>query len=152
MLPLYAPILLSLIGVGAETTRSAFTTRSWNCCKPSCSWSGVANVTQPVTACDTTNIPLSDPKVQSSCDGGDAYACANLSPVQINETMSYGFAGVQLEGEDKSGWCRACYGLTFTSGLVRNRTMVVQAVSLVTGTQVNTFDLFVCAIHTDFNF
>lgn len=146
MSPLSLAILLLLSKTTVETVNSALTTRSWNCCKPSCSWPRVANVTSPVKACDASNNMLTDYEKQSSCDNpttGGAYACADEHPWQIDDTTSYGFAAVRLEGEDRSTWCCACYNLTFTSGLLLNRTMVIQAVSMVSGIRTNTFDLFV---------
>lgn len=137
-------ILVQLLPLGA--TKSARTTRSWNCCKPSCSWPDVANVTNPVTSCDRGNTPLTDYAQTSSCDkppDGGAFACADQHPWQIDEKTSYGFAAVQLVGEDRSEWCCACYRLTFTSGRLPNRTMVVQAVSLTAPADIDTFDLYV---------
>lgn len=132
-----------LLKIGAAKT--ALTTRSWNCCKHSCSWPGVGNVSSPVKTCDRGNtpLPLTDYAKPSSCNNppdGGAYACAHLQPWQ-NNTISYGFAAIQLAGENATAWCCACYSLTFTSGLLQNRRMVVQAVSITTSASNNAFDL-----------
>ena len=148
MSPLSLAIILFLSENTVGATKSARTTRSWNCCKPSCSWQRVANVSNPVKVCDASNNMLADYEKPSSCDNptaGGAYACADEQPWQIDDALSYGFAAVSLQGQDKSTWCCACYNLTFTSGLLRNRTMVIQAVSAVSGLEDNTFDLFVRA-------
>lgn len=128
-----------------ESAKTARTTRSWSCCKPSCSWFGVANVTNPVTTCDRGNTPLEGYTQTSSCDqptDGGAFACAEQHPWELDDETSYGFAKVQINGQDRRAWCCACYSLTFTSGLLLNRTMVVQAVG-VTDSAEDTFDLLV---------
>lgn len=88
---------------------SGQSTRYWDCCKPSCSWSGKASVNRPVLACDANNNPLSDASVKSGCDGGSAYTCANNSPWAVNDQLSYGFAATKLSGGTESSWCCACY-------------------------------------------
>lgn len=122
---------------------SASTVRSWDCCKPSCSWKGAADVSAPVAACDGTNQILKNFDEDSSCGGGKAYLCANQQPWQIDARTSYGFAAVQLQGQDRSAWCCACYHLTFTSGHAQNQSMVVQAISMSPGNPDNIFNLFV---------
>lgn len=128
----------------------ALTTRSWNCCKPSCSWPEAADVNNPVTTCDKSNVPLESYNQTSSCDKppeGGAYACADQHPWQVDDTISYGYAAVHLAGADKSTWCCACYELHFNTGVgqspLLNRTMVVQAVSMTDSVASNTFDLLV---------
>lgn len=139
---------ISISTTGASV--GALTTRSWNCCKHSCSWLGVVNVSKPVTTCDKNNVPLEDYNQPSSCDDpfeGAAYACADQHPWQVDDTISYGYAAVQLGGADKSTWCCACYELQFNTGVgqspLLNRTMVVQAVSMTNSVASNTFDLLV---------
>ena len=125
----------------AGAAGSANTTRSWNCCKHSCSWPGAGNVSRPVKTCDRSNSIRADYVNASSCDdGGEAYACADLQPWPIDNTTSYGFAAVQLSGETEKAWCCACYNLTFTSDVLQNRKMMVQAVSSTSGDS-STFDL-----------
>ena len=131
----------------AETAGSANTTRSWNCCKHSCSWPGAGNFSNPVKTCDRSNIALADYASSSSCGDGGAYACADLQPWRIDDTTSYGFAAVQLPGETTT-WCCACYKLIFTSGNLQNHKMVVQAVSKTDGVY-NTFDLQVGVISNE---
>lgn len=40
--------------------------------------------------------------------------------------MAYGFAAASIVGSTEGGWCCACYELTFTSGPVAGKKMVVQ--------------------------
>ena len=146
IVPLSLLILLFFTETAVGAASYAPTTPSSKCCNPKCKRTRVPNVSSPVKACNASNQILADHETQSSCDNptaGGAYACANEQPWQIDDTTSYGFAAVSLQGEDKSTWCCACYNLTFTSGLVQNRTMVIQAVSVVSGNEENTFDLFV---------
>lgn len=136
-------LLLAFLPIVAGTAGSAFTTRSWDCCKPACSWNGTADVSAPVAVCDATNKSLRDFDEESSCGSGNANLCANQQPWQIHATTSYGYAAARLKGQDRSEWCCACYNLTFTSGVVRNHTMVVQAISMLSNTLDNTFNLLV---------
>ena len=143
-------LLLSILVVNQlsliHAAKFARTTRSWNCCKPSCSWPDIANITNPVTSCDRDNFPLQDYAQISSCDkplDGGAFSCADQQPWQIDDKTSYGFAAAQIIGEDRNEWCCACFNLTFTSGRLFNRTMVVQATSLTSPTDADIFDIYV---------
>lgn len=51
--------------------------------------------------------------------------CSDLSPWAIGESMAYGFATVS----NASPSCCSCYMLTFTSGPIVGKQMVVQAVN-----------------------
>ncbi|CAE6518919.1 unnamed protein product [Rhizoctonia solani] len=120
-----AAIFSSLTLVLAQS--SGTTTRYWDCCKESCGWSGKASVTSPVQSCNKDSKPLTDPNTKSGCDGGPAFACANHSPWAVNDNLSYGFAAVKLQGGTEASWCCQCYELTFTSGPVQGKKMIVQA-------------------------
>lgn len=88
---------------------SGHSTRYWDCCKPSCAWSGKASVSAPVLTCDASDNPLTDPDVKSGCDGGTAYACTNNSPWAADDSLAYGFAATSINGGSESSWCCACY-------------------------------------------
>ncbi|KAG9085410.1 hypothetical protein FRC06_003627 [Ceratobasidium sp. 370] len=131
---------------------SGVTTRYWDCCKESCGWSGKASVSGPVKSCDKNNNPLSDFNAQSSCNGGGAFACANhiltlmdifQSPWAVNDNLSYGFAAVKLQGGSESTWCCQCYQLTFTSGPVAGKQMIVQTTNTGGDLGNNHFDLMI---------
>ncbi|KAF3008655.1 hypothetical protein E8E13_008789 [Curvularia kusanoi] len=109
----------------------ALTTRYWDCCKPSCAWRGKASVTNPVGSCSADEKPI-DVDAGTGCNGGTAYACSQQQPWAVNDTLSYGFAGVYLTKEivgDKTedAWCCACYQLDFTSEPLRGKSMIIQA-------------------------
>ncbi|XP_037025249.1 endoglucanase-5-like [Bradysia coprophila] len=47
-------------------------------------------------------------------------------PWAINDHLSYGFAAAYIEGQDENDWCWGCYELSFTSGPVVGKRMIVQ--------------------------
>jgi hypothetical protein len=110
----------------------AITTRFWDCCKPSCAWNGKADVNKPVLSC-TADDKVTDIAAGTACGtGGTAYQCSNQQPWAINDTMSYGYAGVFIQPDLTSGgiegaWCCACYQLDFTSDPLRGKSLIVQA-------------------------
>src|SRR4051812_14184646 len=112
---MHAKTVLSLLAAASLTATtnaasgSGQTTRYWDCCKPSCAWSGKASVSSPARTCDRNNTPLPSPDTKSGCDGGSAYTCANYSPRAVNSTVAYGFAATKLAGGSESSWCCACY-------------------------------------------
>ncbi|KAK3933514.1 glycoside hydrolase [Diplogelasinospora grovesii] len=121
---------------------SGSSTRYWDCCKPSCAWSGKASVSAPVLACDKNDNPLTNVNAVSGCQsGGTAYTCSDQSPWAINDNLSYGFAATAISGGSESTWCCACYALTFTSGPVAGKQMVVQSTSTGGDLGSNQFDL-----------
>jgi hypothetical protein len=113
----------------AQNTRAGVgvAERYWDCCKPDCTWAARADFNQPVRVCDIEDKPLSNDNLPSGCGGGPSYACSNQSPWAVNSTFSYGYAGVFLIGRAADSWCCSCYELTFTSGRVAGKKMVVQA-------------------------
>ncbi|KAF2497720.1 hypothetical protein BU16DRAFT_548789 [Lophium mytilinum] len=130
----YLAIIFSFLAFAAVSrasnvsySGSAVTTRYWDCCKPSCSWAGKAHFSSPVQTCDVHDKPLSDFSAGTGCNGGTAYSCTNQSPWAVNDTFSYGFAGVFIKDHVEDYWCCACYQLTFTSGAIKGKTMVLQA-------------------------
>ncbi|GJN69843.1 hypothetical protein PLICBS_003895 [Purpureocillium lilacinum] len=122
---------------------SGVSTRYWDCCKPSCAWSGKAAVSKPVTTCDKNDSPLADADAQSGCNGGPAFACTNNSPFAVNDNLAYGFAATALGGGTESSWCCACYALKFTSGPVAGKTLVVQSTNTGGDLGSNHFDLMI---------
>ena len=126
----------------------AITTRFWDCCKPSCSWNGKGPLSQPVQTCGKDEKPISDFSAGTGCNGGTAYACSNQQPWAVNDTLSYGFAGIFLTGHVEDFWCCACYQLDFTSDPLKGKSMIIQASN--TAYDINTanrFSLAVSPIH-----
>nr|APQ40634.1 beta-1_4-endoglucanase [Canariomyces arenarius] len=145
-LSLLAPLslLLGPVFVSAQgASGSGRTTRYWDCCKPSCAWPRKGNSPSPVRTCDKNDNPLNDGgNTRSGCDsGGSAYTCSSQSPWAVNETVAYGWAAVNIAGSNEAAWCCACYELTFTSGPVAGKKMVVQATNTGGDLGNNHFDI-----------
>jgi hypothetical protein len=131
----------------AGASGTGTTTRYWDCCKPSCAWSGkttLAAGSTSVETCDINNNPLTDPNAVSGCDGGTAYMCSNESPWAVTDDLAYGYAAVNIAGGTEESWCCACYELTFTSGPVAGKKMIVQATNTGGDLGTNQFDISVC--------
>jgi hypothetical protein len=127
----------------AQVSGSGKTTRYWDCCKPSCAWPGKGPA--PLKTCDKSDNPLNDNgATRSGCDsGGSAYMCSNQSPWAVNDQLAYGWAAVRISGKTELDWCCACYELTFTSGPVAGKKMVVQASNTGGDLGSNHFDIAV---------
>ncbi|RYO81950.1 hypothetical protein DL762_006854 [Monosporascus cannonballus] len=138
-------VVLGLLAAASVSTAFAQTTgrttRYWDCCKPSCSWSGKADVSAPVTTCDKNDRLLSSPSTRSGCDGGSAFTCSNMSPWVVSDNLSYGYAATAITGKTESDWCCACYQLQFTSGPVSGKKMIVQSTNTGGDLGSNHFDL-----------
>ncbi|KAI7858177.1 RlpA-like double-psi beta-barrel-protein domain-containing protein-containing protein [Circinella umbellata] len=131
----YAPISGGSSGAGS-------TTRYWDCCKASCSWPGKADVSSPVNTCKADGVTrLTDNNAQSGCNGGNAYMCNDNQPWAVNDKLSYGFAAASIAGKNEAGWCCGCYELTFTSGAVEGKKLVVQVTNTGGDLGSNHFDL-----------
>ncbi|ODV63994.1 glycoside hydrolase family 45 protein [Ascoidea rubescens DSM 1968] len=120
---------------------SGVTTRYWDCCKPSCSWNGKADVSHPVHACAADGFSILDVNAQSACTGGSAFPCNNQQPWAVSDSLAYGFAAVALGDGDESKTCCACYKLTFTSSSIAGKTMIVQVTNTGDDLAYNQFDI-----------
>ena len=127
--------------IGNEGKRPGKTTRYWDCCKPSCSWSGKATVSHPVNTCSRDGSLISDVDARSGCDGGEAFMCTDQQPWAVSDTLSYGFAAASISGGSESTWCCACYKLTFTSTSIAGKEMIVQVTNTGGDLGENHFDL-----------
>lgn len=105
-------VVFWMLGLG-EAARGV-TTRYWDCCKPSCAWSGKAQVSNPVNTCNIHDQYLHDDDASSACSGGSAYTCSNQGPWAVDDGLAYGFAAVKLAGKGERDWCCACYKYVHT--------------------------------------
>lgn len=139
------PAFLLASGAAAQAQGSGSTTRYWDCCKPSCAWPGKGFSQGPVQTCDKNDNPLSDNgATKSGCDnGGGAYMCSSQAPWAVSDSLAYGFSAVRIAGQTENQWCCACYELTFTSGPVNGKKMIVQATNTGGDLGQNHFDLAV---------
>ncbi|KAI0409197.1 RlpA-like double-psi beta-barrel-protein domain-containing protein-containing protein [Xylaria palmicola] len=131
----------SLAAPAYAVSGNGVTTRYWDCCKPSCSWSGKAPVSSPALTCDANDNPLTDVDAKSGCDGGGAFTCTNYSPWAVNDNLAYGFAATSISGGTENSWCCGCYQLDFTSGPVAGKTMIVQSTNTGGDLGSNHFDI-----------
>lgn len=140
-------VLLGLVGAMPAAVLAAsgkgHTTRYWDCCKTSCAWEGKAKVSEPVLTCDNRENPIVDANAKSGCDGGGAFACTNNSPWAVSDDVAYGFAATALSGLSESSWCCGCYAITFTSGPIAGKKMVVQSTNTGGDLSNNHFDLMI---------
>ncbi len=151
MLPLQAlgalvPAALLFFAQSGAAQSTGTTTRYWDCCKPSCGWPGKGSLSRgPVGTCDKNDRPLNDNgATKSGCDnGGNAFMCSTQAPWAVNDTVAYGYAAVRISGSTENAWCCACYELTFTSGPVQGKKLVVQATNTGGDLGANHFDLAV---------
>ncbi|KAH8147481.1 uncharacterized protein LAJ45_08308 [Morchella importuna] len=134
------PMLLS-VQQAAAVSGTGSTTRYWDCCKPSCAWTGKAAVTSPVKTCDANNNVLTNVDAKSGCDGGVAFMCNNQIPWAVSDTLAYGYGAVRITGQTESDWCCACYELTFTSGPASGKKMILQATNTGGDLGNNHFDI-----------
>ncbi|KAJ8071278.1 hypothetical protein OCU04_001614 [Sclerotinia nivalis] len=132
--------------IHAQASGTGTTTRYWDCCKASCGWpqkATLASGSNPVTSCDVSNNPLSNYNAVSYCasSSGTAYMCGSQTPWAVSDTLSYGFAATNIAGGTEASWCCACYQLTFTSGPVAGKQMIVQSTNTGGDLGNNQFDL-----------
>lgn len=135
-----------LASVEAQSTGK--TTRYWDCCKASCGWTkkiSLASGASPVKSCDKSDNPLTNFDAKSACDSsvsnGPAFMCSNQSPWAVSDTLAYGFAATTIAGGTEASWCCACYELTFTSGPISGKKMIVQSTNTGGDLGSNQFDL-----------
>ncbi|KAL9633006.1 MAG: hypothetical protein Q9164_004958 [Protoblastenia rupestris] len=118
-----AALLTTSISLTAAQSGSGTTTRYWDCCKPSCAWPGKGD-SGVVGTCDVNDQPLSDSNAKSGCEGGGtAYMCSSQAPWAVSDDLAYGFTAVS--GNNPK--CCQCWQLTFTSGPISGKKMIVQA-------------------------
>jgi len=111
-----------------------YTTRFWDCCKPSCAWSQNAGGKSPAKTCNKQNQTVGAGD-QSACSNGDAYACWDMAPWAESDTKAYAYAAFN------GGGCGTCYELKFTGQSNSNnddpgakamcgKTLVVQVINI----------------------
>jgi len=123
-------------------TKEGTTTRYWDCCKPSCSWPDKAPVSAPVRQCKADGFTaLTNYNAKSGCEGGESYMCSDQRPWAVSEVLSYGYAAASIKGLTEKEWCCRCYALTFTSGPVKGKQMVVQVTNTGGDLGDNHFDI-----------
>ncbi|KAF2431620.1 glycoside hydrolase, partial [Tothia fuscella] len=152
MAPISFSLLLALVtiaclsGLGLAASGTGYVTHYWDCCKPSCAWPNHAPVTNPVQICDINDHKISDQLAGAGCtdaDNGKAYMCSNQTPWATDDFFSFGFAAVNIVGQSDKDYCCSCYSLTFTSGKIKGKKMIVQATNTGFDLNANQFDIAV---------
>ena len=68
-----------------------------------------------------------------------AYMCSDQSPWAVNDQLAYGFASISANNPA----CCTCYQLTFTSGPIAGKEMIVQATNTGYDVSATQFDIAV---------
>jgi len=118
--------ILTAFLIGVCSAGNGISTRYWDCCKPSCAWPGKASFNGPVQTCAKDGVTVLDANTASACNSGTAYTCNNNQPWAADSNLAYGYVAGALDGLGEWDSCCACYELTFTSGPVSGKKMVVQ--------------------------
>jgi hypothetical protein len=119
-------------------------TRFWDCCKPSCGWSGkVPGSNAYVKSCSKDGYyAYGNSDVNNICiQGGPAYVCNNQKPWAVNDQLAYGFAAAHIPNQGEQDLCCNCYKLDFTSSPVIGKSMIVQVINTGADVGANQFDL-----------
>lgn len=67
--------------------------------------------------------------------------CNDNQPWAVDDNLSYGFAAASISGKSESDFCCSCYELTFSSGEIEGKKMVVQVTNTGGDLSNNHFDL-----------
>lgn len=97
----HAAAYLDITPIPGGVSGSGNTTRTWDCCKPSCSWLDNLNstsATTPVRSCLIDGETTADIDAESGCVNGTAFACTDQQPRVYNDTISLGFVGASFTG------------------------------------------------------
>jgi len=125
-----------------------FTTRYWDCCKPSCGWR--ANASNPVISCDVSDNSIGVTDEANACERNGtsgAFTCHRMAPWAHSNAVSFGYAAFN------GAPCGTCFQLEFTGATnnagndpgaqaIAGKTMVVM-VTNIGGIQQGQFDLLV---------
>ena len=102
--PVIKEVIGGLIGHG-------YITRHWNCCKPFCSSTQNAGVSNEARQCDANMNIITDKHAVSICEGGPSTMCLSQIPFTIEGCNNMGFAFAAFSGRNN---CGKCFLLEFT--------------------------------------
>ncbi len=91
-----------------------------------CLWTHKVDVTAEVSLIFVKSAATIYVTITVSTISTAAFVCTSQQPWAVNDNLAYGFAAAKLSGIGEWDWCCACYELTFTSGPVNQKKMVVQ--------------------------
>jgi hypothetical protein len=145
--------LLPLVTVGtyvsAQLSGVAQTTRYWDSCLSSCAWDDKADFKSLLQSVIKSGAVATDKYGPSGCQStapNARFVDPKQQPMIVNDNLSLGYAAVgKLNGLGERELCCTCIELTFTSGPVNGKRMVVQVTGLGLGLggdlNANHFDL-----------
>lgn len=127
--------------------KSGWGSRYWDGCKPHCAWRENVDTTKvPFSICKNCDINGTEiasftlspnvsqywkgyEGVKNSCDGGSAYACMDMAPVAVNDTLAYAYVATSKT----NAACGQCFQLQFDGGTHNNNNDVKEAHRLLKG-------------------
>jgi hypothetical protein len=77
----------------------------------------------------------------SGAERGNAFADPRQQPFAVSDDVAFGFAAAVVQGKPETATCGACYLLTFTSGPVQGKKLVVQVTNTGFDLGADHFDL-----------
>ena len=86
---------------------SGYTTRFWDCCKPTCAFNESVPLVNPVGSCAVNDNVLSDLNAADGCNGGTGFMCSTFQPWGVTADLAYGFAAANLLNNKDT--CCSCY-------------------------------------------
>lgn len=141
--------------------------RYWDACKPHCSQrDNVDTNANPFKVCrncdiNGTEIPAFtlSPNVsqywtgyegtKSSCDGGPAYACMDMAPMTVNDTLAYAYVATSKTNAQ----CGQCFQIQFDGGghygtkaahkLIAGKTLIAIVSNTGTDVEAGQFDIMI---------
>jgi len=140
----FASVMVGVISV--SKTYPGTTTRYWDCCKPSCSWSGKASVNSPVMNCDKDGVTKLPNANGNSCDnsGGNptplVYTCTTSGPLAINNSVSVITVAAKIDGLTEAQTCCACFEVTLLSGPAQGKILLAQVTNTGSDLVTNQMD------------
>jgi len=140
---------------GQSGVQSGWTSRYWDGCKQSCSWSDKQQHS-PLTSNDRCKVCGKDGSSEiaandnnkSSCDGGNSYTCFDFTPHKVNDNLAYAFAASPT---DK---CGKCFQIQFDGGFkhgtanethqaVKGKTLIVMTSNMGYDVSGGQFDVLI---------
>jgi hypothetical protein len=141
--------------------------RYWDACKPHCSQrENVSINANPFSVCRNCDangkeIPAFtlSPNVnewwtgyegtKSACEGGPAYACMDMAPIAVNDTLAYAYGATSKSNAQ----CGQCFQIQFDGGghyggkqahrLIEGKTLIIMASNTGTDVEAGQFDIMI---------
>jgi hypothetical protein len=141
--------------------------RYWDACKPHCSQrDNVDTNAVPFSVCRNCDISGKEipsftlsPNVnqwwtgyegtENSCKGGPAYACMDMAPIAVNDTLAYAY-GATSKTNAQCGQCFQIqfdggghYGTKAAHGLLKGKTLIIMASNTGSDVEAGQFDIMI---------